>query len=79
MPPKSKSARQEGRSAAKITKRAPPSSSALSDLAEVSAAQQTAKTCERLGLSERGHNGSDRGPESCWSWANDPISKIHRD
>ena len=43
MPPKRKSARQAGRSAAKITKRATPSSSASSDLAEVSAAQQTAE------------------------------------
>ena len=42
MPPKRKSARQVGRSAAKSTKRATPSSSASSDLAEVSAAQQTA-------------------------------------
>ena len=43
MPPKRKSARQAGRSAAKITKRATPSASASSDLAEVSAAQQTAE------------------------------------
>ena len=43
MPPKRKSARQAGRSAAKITKRAIPSSGASSDLAEVSAAQQTAE------------------------------------
>ena len=42
MPPKRKSARQSGRSAAKITKRATPASRASSDLAEVSAAQQTA-------------------------------------
>ena len=41
MPPKRKSARQAGRSAAKITKRATPSASALSDLPKVSAAQQT--------------------------------------
>ena len=42
MPPKRKSARQSGRSAAKIAKRATPASRASSDLAEVSAAQQTA-------------------------------------
>ena len=42
MPPKRKSTRQSGRSAAKITKRATPASSASSDLAEVSVAQQTA-------------------------------------
>ena len=43
MPPKRKSARQAGRSAAKITRRETPSSSASSDLAEDSAAQQTAE------------------------------------
>ena len=42
MPPKRKSGRQSGRSAAKIAKRANPAPSASSDLAEVSAAQQTA-------------------------------------
>ena len=42
MPPKRKSARQSGRSAAKITKRATPASRASSNLSEVSAAQQTA-------------------------------------
>ena len=43
MPPKRKSGRQAGRSGAKITKQATPSSSTSSDLAEVSAAQQTAE------------------------------------
>ncbi|CAH3107063.1 unnamed protein product [Porites lobata] len=50
MPPKRKSARQAGRSAAKITKRATPSSSASSDLAEVSAAQQTAEPVNLVDL-----------------------------
>ena len=50
MPPKRKSARQAGRPAAKITKRATPSSSASSDLAEVSAAQQTAEPVNLVDL-----------------------------
>ncbi|CAH3187510.1 unnamed protein product, partial [Porites lobata] len=50
MPPKRKSARQAGRSAAKITKRATPSSRASSDLAEVSAAQETAEPVNLVDL-----------------------------
>ena len=42
MPPKRKSGTRSGRSAAKITKRATPASNSSSDLAGVSAAQQTA-------------------------------------
>ena len=50
MPPKRKSTRQLGRSAAKITKRATPASSVSSDLAEVSAAQQTAASVNTADL-----------------------------
>ena len=50
MPPKRKSARQSGRSAAKIAKRATPASRASTDLAEVSAAQQTAATVNTADL-----------------------------
>jgi len=54
MPPKRKSARQAGRSAAKITKRATPFSSVSSDLAEVSAAQQTAEPVNIVNLTSAG-------------------------
>ena len=50
------------------------SSSTSSDLAEVSAAQQTAEPVNIVNLTSVVTLAvTARGPESSWSWANDPI------